>query len=331
MNPAVMAAACTTVLAFFFFLLEGEGLAEGHARVRTQILNTTRWAIVIALSWVLIPAAISQPDEQRAATILGMAALIGAVMLIPVGWFVRLGGREPTWELRRAKVEVSHLANRARHSPGAVPAVRFGDTIDRIDALRTPETAELCDLLIAELSDLRGGAESWNEAGRRSIRLDELGRTIWPDDMPLTDFGPDEATFRWRLYRIFGRMMEVGVMGNPTLSMRKRFLALSISMDDFRRDDTSRFIDAVHQSADRWLAHTAGRPWISSFDFEALGPDGLTEVRSIWGREAAMWGASLDDDDCRAIDEDLARRAKSSEPAPQPASDSSPAPLNEAG
>jgi hypothetical protein len=44
-----------------------------------------------------------------------------------------------------------------------------------------------------------------------------------------------------------------------------------------------------------------------------------------------MWGASLDDDDRRAIDEDLARRARSSEPAPQPVSDSSPAPLNEAG
>jgi hypothetical protein len=318
MNPAVITAACTTVLAFFFFLIEGDGLAEGHARVRTQILNTARWAIVIGLSWILIPAALAQPDDQRAATILGMAALIGAVMLIPVSWFVRLGGLERTWELRRARVEVAHLANRTRRSPGAVQAGRLQEAIDRIVALRTPYTAELCDLLVAQLNDLRAGAESWTEAGRRSIRIYELGRSTWPENMPIPDFDPDEATFRWHLYRLFGLMMEIGQIDNPSLGKRKKFRALTIAMDEFRREDTYRFIDAVQQSADRWLARPVGRPWIASYGFESLGPDGLTEVRKIWGRDAAMWGADLDDDDRRAIKEDLARRARATEPNPEP-------------
>jgi hypothetical protein len=318
MNPAVIAAACITALALFFLLIEWDAMAQGHARVRTQILNAARWAIVIALTWALIPTALSQPGPERAATILGLAALIGAVMLIPVQWFVRLGGREPTWELRYAKVEVSQLANRVRRAPGSVPSLRLQDAIDRIDALRAPETSELCDLMRAQLSDLRAGAEAWNEAGRRSIRIEDLCRRIWPDDMPSPDFDPGEATFRWHLYRLFGRMMEIGLIDNPPLSLRERFRALAISLDEFRRDDTYRFIDAVQQSADRWLAHPVGRPWIGSFDFEALGPDGLTEVRKIWGRDAAMWGAALDEDDLCAIQEDLARRAVPPPPAADP-------------
>src|ERR1035437_7762212 len=150
MNPVVIAAACITALALFFLFIEWDAMAEGHARVRTQILNTARWAIVIALTWALIPTALSQPGPERAATILGLAALIGAVMLIPVQWFIRLGGRKPTWELRQAKVEFSQLANRVRRAPGSVPSIRLQDAIDRIGALRTPETSELCDLMRAQ-------------------------------------------------------------------------------------------------------------------------------------------------------------------------------------
>lgn len=265
--------------------------------------------MVIILSWVLIPAAAADSSPQRAATIIGLAGLIGAVILVPVQWFVRLGGREPTWELRRARVEVAQIANRVRRNPASVSVGRLQDAIARLALLRSAETAELCDLLTAELSDFLTGSESWNEAGRRSIRIDHLCRSVWPDDMPPPDFDAQEATFRWHLYRTFGRMMELATP-QPSRTALDTFERLRDSLAQFRRDSTYRFIDAAQQSADRWLARpVADRPWIESFEFKALGPDGLAEVKRIWGREAAMWGAELDDDDRLAVEADLARRA----------------------
>jgi hypothetical protein len=144
--------------------------------------------------------------------------------------------------------------------------------------------------------------------------------------MPEPDHDPDEATFRWRLYRTFGRMMEVaGPDAAPGAG--DDFRKLAASLKRFRRSDTQDFIDAVRQSADRWLAApSASAPWIASFDFEALGPDGLAEIRRIWKRDAALWGAQLDEGDRRAIAQDLARRAGSTAQA----SESSTAPVNEA-
>jgi hypothetical protein len=318
MNAAVIAAAGISALSVFFFLVEGDGLVEGHARVRTHLLNAARWATVIALSWTLIPVSLSQPGPDRAASILGLAALIGAVLLIPVAWLVRLGGRERAWELRRAKVEVAQLANRIRRRPGSVTTYRLKYEIDRIAALRDPGTAELCDLLTAELDDLVAGVESWNEAGRRSIRMDDLCRRLWPDETPLAENDPDEATFRWQLYRTFGRMMEIGSLESSACS-RKDFRKLKTSLDGFRRPDTFRFIDAVQQSGDRWLARRGqAQPWITSYAFETLGPDGLAEVRRIWPRDAVMWGADLDDDDRLALKQDLARRAAVAAPPSDP-------------
>jgi hypothetical protein len=310
MTQAVLAAIGITVLAVFFFLAEGDSLADGHARVRTQLLNTTRWAFVIALSWILIPTATSQAGPQRAATILGLALLIGALMLVPVKWFIRLGGREHVWELRRAKLEMAQLANRIKRGRGEVPVVWLQDLMERIRLVRIPRTAELSDLMIAELEDLIAGSETWNEAGRRSIRIDELSRELWPGELPPPDFDANEATFRWRLYRTFGRMIELGGADAGRHS-RETFRKLRDSLEEFRGDDTYRFIDAVQQSADRWLAdRAASRAWIASYDFETLGPDGLAEIKKLWGREAAMWGAILDEADRKAINEDLARRAR---------------------
>jgi hypothetical protein len=278
---------------------------------------------VIALSWVLIPVPFAQPGPQRAASVVSLAVLIGAVMLIPLRWFVRLGGREPAWELRLAKTEMALIANRTRRDRGSVPPSRIRDVIRRIELLRTPEKAELCGLMVAEMYDLLAGAESWNEAGRRSIRIDELCREMWPGEMPAPEYDHDEATFRWHLYRAFGMMMEIGAL-HRSQGSRRAFCGLMTSLEDFRRPDTAAFIDAVRQSGERWLAGPArGRPWIVSFDFEALGPHGLDEIKRVWPRDAAMWGAILDDGDRRAIKDDLARRsaavAPNREPAPEPA------------
>ncbi len=308
MNAAVLAAAGLTLVSILMFRFEEIGLTEAHARPRTQILNSARWGIVIALAWVLIPVALAQPGGERAATILGLVALIVAMMLVPVRWIIRLGGLERTWELRRAKIETARLSNLVREDPTSVHPLRLRAEIERIAALRAPQNAELCDLMMAELNDLIAGEESWNEAGRRSIRLDEIGRRAWPDAMPAPDFDPDEATFRWLLYRTFGRMMEHGA-GDRSRDSMAEFKKLKGSLTQFRRSDTADFIAILKTSADSWLKERkAGRSWIESYEFEALGPDGLAAARAIWGRDASLWGADLDADDRRAILEDLARR-----------------------
>ena len=308
MIAAFIAAAGVTALAVFLFIAESRSLTEGHARVRVQLLNAVRWAFVMALSWLLIPAALSQPGPQRGATILGLTVLIGALILIPVRWFIRIGGRRGAWELRRAKLEVAQLANRVKHGRGTVTPARLQETADWIRRLRTPKTAELCDLMIAELDDLIAGHESWNGGGRRSIRIDELARELWSDDMPPPDNESGEATFRWYLYKTFGQMMEIGT-GDPSPEVRGEFHRLMDSLEEYRRPDTGAFLDAVRKSADAWIANPPpGRPWIASYEFEELGPVGLEEIRWIWGREAAMWGAYLDEDDLRALQEDLAGR-----------------------
>ena len=316
MNAAIVPAAGISVLAVFFFLLESESLSEGHARVRTQVLNAARWAFVIALAWVLIPIAFSQTGPQRAPTIFSLVALVGAFLLVPVRWFVRLGGRQPTWELRRVKIETTQLANKVRRDPAAVVPADIAAAIGRIEALRTPETVDLCDLMVAELSDLMRGAESWNVAGRRTIRIDELSRQLWPGAMPPPDHDPTEATFRWRMYRTFGELIEVGVAGLPRAS-RTQFRCLLRSLGTFRRPDTAAFIADAIRSANQWLAESsADRPWIEALDFSVLGPNGLDEVKQIWGRDAALWGAELDDTDRRALVADALKPAQPSQAQP---------------
>jgi hypothetical protein len=308
LNAAIIAAAGISALAVFFFLSESESLSDSHARVRTQVLNAARWGVVIALAWGLIPAAFSGPAPQRTTVILGLAGLIGSLMLLPLGWLMKIGGREQAWELRRAKLEVTQLANKVRRDPRSVAPVRLQDAIDRIQALRTPASAELCDLIVSELQDLIRGSESWNEAGRRTIRIDQLSRELWPGAVPPPDFDPDEATFRWKMYRTFGEMMDIGVLELPP-SKRDEFQRLASDMDRYRRPDTEAFIADIRHSADKWLTEaTERRPWIQAFDFSVLGPNGLDEVKQMWGRDATLWGAELAEEDRLAIEQDLARR-----------------------
>jgi len=326
-NGAIVAAAGISVLAVFFFLVESESLSDGHVRVRAQILNAARWAFVIALAWALIPVALSQAGPQRSTSILGLVALIGALMLVPVRWFVGVGGREPTWELRRAKIEATQLANKVRRDPTSVAPVKLTDAIERVKALRTFETAELCDLIVAELEDLLRGAESWNEAGRRTIRIYELSRSLWPGAIPPPDWDPLEATFRWRMYRTFGDLMEAG-SANPSPASRKDYRCQLRNLEGFRRADTANFIDAVKVSAGVWLVKRTGTPWMEALDFSVLGLNGIDGVKQIWGRDAALWGAELDDADRSALATDLAARARRGE---SPPADARPAQIDAEG
>ncbi len=315
MGVVVIAAAGVSACAMYLYLTQGDQLIEDHARLRADMLNALRWGAVVLLSWALIPLAYLSADSQPVATIIEMTTLIAALMLLPVRWFALLGGRDVKWDLRRVKVELTRMSNRIRAGAGQVQIARIRDDRGLIEGLRTPETSPLCDLMIAELEDLLSGFESWNEAGRRAIRMDELSRTLWPGAVPPPDFDPDEATFRWRLYRAFGRLMEIGVVG-VSPAAREEFAGLLASLESYRRSDTGVFIDEVKKSGDSWLADPlAARPWIESYDFSVLGPDGLDNVRRIWGRDAALWGAQLEEEDLQAVEADRVRRGKTIEPA----------------
>jgi hypothetical protein len=312
MEVAPIAAAGITAMAIYILLAHSEELAEKHARSRTQLLSAARWIAVAALSWLLMPAAQSQDVTQRPSAVIGLAALIGFLMLIPLDWVLRVGGSDAGWQLRTAKLQAAGLANEVRRDPFTIPAVRIRELMGRIEGLRSDRSDELCTLLIAELQDLLAGAESWNEAGRRAIRMDQLSRQLWPDQLPPPELDPDEATFRWQMYRTFGELMDIGVL-DLSDAKRDEFQDLLASLEDFRRPDTSDFISDVRISASRWLSQpVADRPWIPSFDFRTLGPHGLDEVKRIWGRDAILWGARLTDDDRRALAADLQRRVSKS-------------------
>ena len=137
------------------------------------------------------------------------------------------------------------------------------------------------------------------------------------------EYDHDEATFRWHLCRAFGRMIEIGSLDRSRV-VRRDFCGLLGSLEEYCRLDTQVFIDAVRQSAERWLAGPArGRPWIASFDFDALDPDGLDQVKRIWPRDAVMWGATSTPAITAPSREDLARRSAATEPYQAPPSEAS--------
>ena len=70
----------------------------------------------------------------------------------------------------------------------------------------------------------------------------------------------DPATFRWRLYRIFGAMVDAGAEGK-TPAARERFKELLAELAHYRRDDTADFIDSLKSSAETWLKSRRQGPW----------------------------------------------------------------------
>ena len=309
MSMAVILAAGITALALFLMILDWLGLREGYARRPAYLFDTLRWAAGVALAWVLIEVASSADPSDRTVSIVGLGAFVGALMLIPTTWFLLLAGRRPAWELRGVRVEVTQTTNRLRNDAGSVSPEQIRLLFDRINRSRTPATAELCDLLAAEVQDVAARTESWNEAGRRTIRIYELCREFWGADMPPPDFDRAEATFRWRLYRTFGELMERGV-ANPDRPLKTEFVYLLRALGGYRRSDTSAFIGDVRRSALRWLADdSCDQSWIAEFDFAVLGPNAVEEMRRIWGRDSTLWGAELDEDDRVALRKDRQRRA----------------------
>ena len=166
-----------------------------------------------------------------------------------------------------------------------------------VTRLRTVETAELCDLLVARYNAWIEGSHRPLDQGLRSIRIYDLQRQLYGEDVRPPELDEEEATFRWRLYRVFGELVELWV-AEQTPQQRSRFGKLIHALDSFRREDTVSFIEGVQSSARAWLRlHEQRAPWQAALAALAAAPAVDEARRRLWPRTSVFWGAILDEND----------------------------------
>jgi len=120
---------------------------------------------------------------------------------------------------------------------------------------------------------------------------------MYGDQVPAAPSSPEEATFRWHLYRAFGQLVDLGSdQRNP--EQQRQFRILASELDRYRRPDTAAFIDAVKASATAWLNSQSDDTWPpKNGGLEALGANIAAGFRLLCPTEAVLWGAELSDDD----------------------------------
>jgi hypothetical protein len=282
------------ILLAILFRTERMMLAEGRARQRALVLDGFRLAIV-AVMFFALPLA----EPRPLATIgLGLAAL--GFVAVPSRWMLAIGGVDPKWILRPAMAKAAELMTRYPTPMPSEGAEAMRAILGDLARLRGPETAELCDLLTARYSDWIEGANKPLPAARRSVRIYDLQREMYGDDVrpPLLDEA--EATFRWRLYRTFARMTETGV-ARATPEQRLRFGELIRELDGFRRADTTEFIDCLVESGRNWLRSRSGQAWPDRLGGAEAEP-AIEQTRlRLWPGTSVFWGAILDEADRREL------------------------------
>jgi hypothetical protein len=277
------------------FRTERRMLRAGHARRRALLLDGVRLAGVAGM-FLALPAA-----QPRPLASIGLGLLAFAIVALPSSWILAIGGVDPKWELRRVQEEASRLMSRYPSPMTAEGSAAMRSLVRYVARLRRPETAQLCDLLVARYDDWIAGTQRPLDLGRRSIRIYDLQREIYGEEVRQPEFGESEATFRWRLYRVFLEMTECGLAGQ-TVPQKVLFLDLIHELDSYRREDTASFIDGVQSSAYAWLkSPNPTDPWQPSIgvgDLEPLVDEG---TRRLWPRTSVFWGAILDETDRREL------------------------------
>ena len=290
-----LASVLFVVLLAFLFRTERMMLQEGRARSRAMIMDGVRLAAVAAMFFAL-PAAEPRPVAPIG---LGLAAL--AFIAVPSSWMLALGGVDQKWELRRLQADAAQLMARYASPMPPEGAESMRRIIGYVARLRTPETAQLCDLLVARYGDWIVGSQRPLDLGRRSIRIYDLQRELYGEDVRPPELDEEEATFRWRLYRIFGEMVENGTP-DQTKEEKLRFIDLVHELDSYRRDDTTAFIDGLQASAYAWLKVRKGRVrWQPGIGVGELAPVLDEGRRRLWPRTSVFWGAILDETDRREL------------------------------
>jgi len=284
------------VLLAVLFRTERSLLQDGRARSRAMVMDGVRLTAVAAMFFAL-PIA-----EPRPLATIGLGLAAFGFIAVPSKWMLAIGGVDPTWELRRAQAEAAQLMARypsPMPEEGAEALRRIGRDLER---LRTDETGELCELLRARYNDWIDGTQNPLALARRSIRIYDLQRELYSDDVRPPALDENEATFRWRLYRVFGRMCEVGVAA-PSPERRARFGELIRELDCYRRVDTTAFIDGLQVSGRAWLRSRGVRPrWEPTMG--VANPAQVDETRGrLWPSTSVFWGAILDESDRRELAE----------------------------
>jgi hypothetical protein len=277
------------------FRTERRKLRAGHARRRAVILDGLRLAGVAGM-FLALPAAQPRPLASIGLDLVGFA-----IIAMPSSWILAIGGVDPKWELRRVQEEASALMGRYPSPMPVEGTASMRRLVRYVTQLRTSETAQLCDLLVARYNNWIDGTQRPLDLGRRSIRIYDLQREIYGEEVRSPEFGESEATFRWRLYRVFLEMTECGLAGQ-TVPQKVLFLDLIHELDSYRREDTASFIDGVQSSAYAWLkSPNPTDPWQPSIgvgDLEPLVDEG---TRRLWPRTSVFWGAILDETDRREL------------------------------
>ena len=270
--------------------LELPGLRHKHARGRVVVLDAVRYAtsgaILLIGLWVV----------PRSTLSLVLAALALALFVVPEDLLLRIGGIEPRWELRALQDEAGKLTR--GYLPLRQPESRqsLEHAIGRMEALKAPEVAEMRDLLVADFKDSLAGTYRPGCLGLRAIRIYQIERQLFGAEARPPELDPAEATFRWRLFRAFGDMIDCGsALREPAHLARLK--ELMGELEQYRRADTTVFLDALQKSARTWLESSTPAPWPPEEGVRGLGPTIEKSYQELWPHKAVFWGAELDDRD----------------------------------
>jgi hypothetical protein len=275
------------VLLAVLFAVERERLVEERARRRALVLDAGRLTaaglMFVALWWA----------EPRPLAPIGLGLAVLAFILVPTSWALSAGGVDPVWELRRLQSEGAELMTSFRSPMPPEGAEKMRLVIADLERATSPETAELCALLTARYQDWIAGEYRPLDLGRRVIRIYDLQRRLFGDEVRPPELSEEEATFRWRLYRVYGEMVDCAA-AQQTARQRDRFARLLHELDAYRRDDTAAFIDGLRLAATVWQeAPGPKQAWRPATAVRRGAAQGK-RTAALWPRTSIFWGAILD-------------------------------------
>src|ERR1035437_7035766 len=268
---------------------------RGHVLPRAHVITAGLTCVAVGW-WLAAPVVMSGP-------IMNWAAVAGLLLLfVPTRFVAGVVGREPKWELYALLWEAIRLDRKSRKPRTSADLARMGKIVARIDACRTPETNRLCDLLVEDYQAWIKDEYAPLYMAARTIRIHQHEVDLYGDLARKPELDPDEATFRWRLWRTHGALLQAGD-AHPIPAARQLFERLISDLDVYRRSDTLAFIDAVQTSA---------RAWLQSDTSVQFPPEGWVRVLSgaaqeedvrLFPRTSVFWGARMDESDDRLFED----------------------------
>jgi hypothetical protein len=267
-----------------------------YARTRAYVSLVFGFALYAAVTWFALFSGFPLPVRIAVSLPCALVAILqfsGNAFAIR-----RVGGLTPKGELWMLNLEIAdrwnkHKLTDARDS-AQVDAVRH--LLGRIEACRTPETAELVDLLTLDYRDRLSRTVPPNILIARGIRIQEIRRRLYPKLAYPPKLDTGEATFRWHFRRALGRVQIAGVAGLSDTE-KAQFRELVAALEAYRRDDTTRLIDLVQQSALHWLALDSDEAWSGQAQLTGLSPEVDVLFRKVCPNIEVFSGARLDPED----------------------------------